>query len=168
MSLGDRLVVMNSGRVEQIGSAKEVYSRPRSRFVADFIGQSNWYTGRVVEVIDEGNCLCEVAGLGRLRIQASGFAVDEEVAVCIRPEHFSLVPAGSATAGARWTIEGRITHVAFLGHNTNYTVTLTGGASALVTPSSGGDERLRPGDAVMLACSTERIIALPNTGPTTP
>ena len=84
LSLADRIVVMRAGRVEQCGTPGDVYLRPRSRWVAEFVGEADVLPGRVVAGMVE----CE---LGRFDAQNG---LDGEVEVMIRPEHVQLERSG--------------------------------------------------------------------------
>ena len=102
MTLADRLVVMNKGRIEQVGAPGEVYSRPASRYVAGFIGSPamNFFEGQVrspeAVVIADGVEL-------RLPANANLPAVGSAVALGVRPEEMQL--AASGTEGSKLEIE---------------------------------------------------------------
>lgn len=112
MSLADRIAVMHQGRIAQVGTPREIYSRPASRFVADFMGDSNFIPGAVEEVRPDG--LCRVASrLGpMLGIAAHKEVKPGQAVTCsIRPE--ALAPATSR--GEFNTLEATVEHVEFLG-----------------------------------------------------
>ncbi len=92
MTLADRLVVMNGGRVEQVGTPSEIYSRPASRFVATFVGAPamNMLEG---EVTLDGLSL--LGGSRRLAVSRAGLPVGTKIAVGIRPEAVRLVAPGT-------------------------------------------------------------------------
>lgn len=92
MTLADRIVVLNAGKVEQVGAPLELYHRPSNRFVAAFIGSPhmNFFDARVVSIHDEA---AEVEFLGGSRIRvplAHAVEVGEPVSLGIRPEHLKL------------------------------------------------------------------------------
>ncbi|UVK56798.1 sn-glycerol-3-phosphate import ATP-binding protein UgpC [Mesorhizobium sp. AR02] len=95
MTLADRLVVMNGGRVEQVGTPADVYSRPASRFVATFVGAPamNMLEGTV-----ELDGLSLLGGSRRLAMARAGLPVGKKVAMGIRPEAVRLVAPGTAGA----------------------------------------------------------------------
>src|SRR4029453_7890882 len=82
--MSDRIAVMNEGRIEQIGTPTELYDAPATRFVASFIGESNFLEGRVLESAG-GICAVDVDGVGVIRA----------------PAHDSLVSGASVTATVR-------------------------------------------------------------------
>jgi len=95
MTLSDRIVVMNAGRIEQEGSPEDVYQRPSTRFVMDFLGRANHLPARiakgddgslVAEVEDSGGCSMPVAGGG-------SWSVGQEVLLAFRPEAVEAQPA---------------------------------------------------------------------------
>jgi spermidine/putrescine transport system ATP-binding protein len=129
ITLSNRIVVMNGGRLEQEGSPTEVYERPRTRFVADFIGLTNFIAGQVREVTlaspsdgmsrvvvttDCGDICCASA--------ESDSRVGTSVTIALRPEKISLLDA-SATPHEGWNaVQGVVTHATFLGAQNEYQV----------------------------------------------
>jgi putative spermidine/putrescine transport system ATP-binding protein len=113
LSMSDRIVVMNEGRVEQVGPPFEIYNRPRTRFVASFVGTLS---------ILEGTVLDPVAG--RLRVAGQGLATTADIthlragltcAVALRPEAARLEGIAAPRAEGRNRLEGMIEEVSFLG-----------------------------------------------------
>ncbi len=106
MSLSDRIEVMNGGRVEQVGSAGEVYAHPASLFVADFVGQINALQGRVV-ARTESHVVVENTRSSHLRCEQDCPA--DDVLVLIRPEAVRVIgiPDGAEHAGVVEEVEYR-------------------------------------------------------------
>jgi putative spermidine/putrescine transport system ATP-binding protein len=88
MTMSDRIAVFSNGRLEQIGSPLEVYNRPANRFVGEFIGDSNFFAGRIDASVPG---VVELAGIGPVKIAASGSVPTGEVDVLIRPERLRLI-----------------------------------------------------------------------------
>jgi len=88
LTMSDKIVVMNAGEIQQIGTPTEIYRRPVNEFVANFIGETNIIDG----VIPEDNCV--VFEDKRFPCTARGFERNEKVDVVIRPEHLDIVPRG--------------------------------------------------------------------------
>ncbi|OMF28058.1 ABC transporter ATP-binding protein [Paenibacillus sp. FSL H8-0548] len=88
MSMSDLIIVMNKGKIEQYGSPMEIYQRPKSKFVADFIGTANFIDG-VVKAVESDHILVSSAS-GVLKVFRTGFKVNDHVTVVIRPEAVSL------------------------------------------------------------------------------
>ncbi len=145
MAIADRIGVMNHGKLEQLGSAEDLYKRPVSRFVAGFIGKCNFIEGRVT-----GPGQFETANAQVLRF--SGEHAGGPAALCFRPEHATLAPSGAA--GTSSTV--RVTSVTYLGPVTEYEVVSEAGDKLLVAaPSSGNVASPRAGDKVSLTWRVE-------------
>jgi spermidine/putrescine ABC transporter ATP-binding subunit len=116
--MSDRIAVMNAGRIDQIGAPGDIYERPRTKFVLDFVGLSNFMPGRVVGRAGDA---CEVDVGGR-RYQATGASDAGQGAVgyAVRPEKISLLPPEAPASHNQ--ITGAIRDVAYLGDITHYHV----------------------------------------------
>ncbi len=90
LTMSDKIVVMNQGRILQVGTPEDVYNEPKNRFVANFIGESNIFEGVMREDYLVSFCGREFKCVDR------GFAADEPVDVVIRPEDFDFVPPSKA------------------------------------------------------------------------
>ena len=91
MSLSDRIAVMNNGKIEQIGTPAEIYENPKTRFVASFIGDTNFFEGTVTENIDREYTKIDMVGLGEYpAYNDKKFEKGDRVTVSIRPEKFSI------------------------------------------------------------------------------
>jgi putative spermidine/putrescine transport system ATP-binding protein len=110
LSLADRLAVMRGGRIEQLGRPEDVYGRPRTGFVADFIGVSNFVPCRVISAKDG---LVDWDGR-RLRAAIEGIADGATVTLAVRPEKLAVV-AAATPANGRNRVEGVVDVVTFLG-----------------------------------------------------
>lgn len=114
MSLSDRVVVMNQGRIEQSASPEDVYHRPATRFVADFVGDANLVTVRRLGSGDTGTEVEIVNGGHVLRVPQDIF--QDQVTLVLRPEMLSLA------AAAEEAVQGVVSDVAFLGSDVLYQV----------------------------------------------
>jgi len=131
MSMSDRIAVFNAGRIEQIAPPNEVYTRPASIFVADFVGESNLLRGRV-----RGGQI-ELEDIGAAVPDTGGRPDGQEAWVSVRSENISLARSGDATdpAGARV----QMLEYGGLHSKAHLTTTRTGKRlTAIVKPSSGG------------------------------
>ncbi len=117
LSLSDRVAVMRDGRVLQVGPPKELYERPRTRFVADFVGTNNLVPGEVQGGGGPGDLVVSTA-LGPLRAVASG-AVSGRCVLAVRPENVALSAPG---AGEGNRVDGRVSFVSYLGNTLRYDV----------------------------------------------
>lgn len=115
LSISDRMAILDSGKVAQIGDAEEVYRRPISKLVADFIGETNFISGKVVSLEKNGGVVETKLGIfkGALPEKAS---LEQEVTLSIRPECWKLVQQSAMFNSVR----GRITQTTYLGELAQY------------------------------------------------
>jgi len=122
LAMSDRIAVMNEGQVEQIGSPREIYTRPQTAFVADFIGSLNVLELKVDELVGD-YAVTRLDGNQRVVVAAeAGTHVGDEVRVAMRPEQVQLSPAGAASPDGGSFLRGRIAEVVFLGMYTQFHV----------------------------------------------
>jgi len=135
LSMSDRVVVMDRGVIQQVGTPEEVYRQPANRFVAEFVGRVNLIHGTVASV-DGGSVVVEVNGSGqRLTLAAPDeTGVASNVTVAVRPEAVTLAPADGASVNGTNTWDARVEAVAFLGDHYEYEV--TAGSLALTVQSA--------------------------------
>jgi spermidine/putrescine transport system ATP-binding protein len=119
LTMSDRIVVMNAGRVEQMGRAEEIYERPVSEFVAGFIGMSNIIEGTVAAVRGELSVI-HIANAS-VAVRGEGLAVGERVRLMVRPEKVTLSAADEGEA-----LRGRIESGVYLGESTQWRVAIDG------------------------------------------
>src|ERR1019366_1841119 len=132
LALADRIAVMNAGVVEQIGTAEQVYRRPRTRFVATFVGECNFLAGR----LDEGDRF-EVAGIA-VAIADAATVPAGAATLALRPEDIRILPPDREAANGSQTLEGRVAEVVYLGGTYRYRVALANGAELLVVRQRDG------------------------------
>ena len=135
LSMSDRVVVMDRGVIQQVGTPEEVYRQPANRFVAEFVGRVNLIHGTVASV-DGGSVVVEVNGSGqRLTLAAPDeTGVASNVTVAVRPEAVTLARADGASANRTNTWDASVETVAFLGDHYEYEV--TAGSLALTVQSA--------------------------------
>jgi putative spermidine/putrescine transport system ATP-binding protein len=155
LSIADRIAVMRDGRIEQIGRPEEIYAKPRTDFVADFIGISNLIACRVVSAA-EG--IVEWEG-ERLRVTPDGAPAGETVTVSLRPEKLALLAHG-VSPGARNRLTGVLEVVTFLGPFVRLEVVIHGRSFWVDVPHAQGVALARktpvalafaPADCVVIA-----------------
>lgn len=124
MSLSDRIAVMQSGHVDQIGTPAEVYETPQSSFVAAFIGDTNFFDGRVEGVMDDDYCRLVIAGFGTVlcyndRQKQPG----DPVHLSLRPEKFRISADRPPPADPKRNIvEGVVEDIIYAGNHTRFWV----------------------------------------------
>ncbi|CAN7264465.1 ABC transporter ATP-binding protein [Rhizobium sp. LjRoot30] len=146
LTLSDRVAVMQSGRILQMGPPQEIYETPTHRFVADFIGDINLMEG---EALPGGGVKLDAGTVLPLAHEKSG-----RVTVAIRPERARLVPAG---AGA---LEATIIHSAYLGTAMLHKLGLPDGSTFLLRQSDASDFRGSHGERVGLALPQDALRVL--------
>ena len=148
LTMSDRVALMDRGRIAQLGSAEDLYERPASRFVAEFIGESNLLDGRV-ESADGGPVFATGDGV-RLRVTSGPQTPPpgERCTLMLRPEKIALAPAEAHASGG---LPGEVEEVVYVGEFTRYRVRV---APAVVigvkTPNTHAALRAKPGDPVRL------------------
>jgi spermidine/putrescine transport system ATP-binding protein len=139
LTMSDRLVVMNAGGIEQLGAPREVYERPRTRFVAGFIGTSNLINGTVRSM--DGSTAVIATGADETLVvpQAAeaGAAAGQPLDITVRPEKIVLSHERPDTG--RCAIRGRVREVVYLGTSTQYSVLTSEGSELLVFLQNASD-----------------------------
>jgi spermidine/putrescine transport system ATP-binding protein len=144
LAMSDRIAVMNRGSVAQIGSPQEVYERPTSLFVADFIGSSNKLHGRLLDC-SEGSATIQLDCAAIVRVPTPRpMPAGCRVVVVVRPDHAVIAAAGAGCAGAN-TLKGRIAKAAFLGTHLEIEIVLPDGNAITVRQSLAPAARRQPG-----------------------
>ncbi|MBP1883903.1 ABC transporter ATP-binding protein [Sinorhizobium mexicanum] len=129
LTMSDVIVVMDKGRIEQMGGPDELYARPRSRFVANFIGQSNFLEGKVVSVEGTVASFDWQGNIVQADVNGTAHAPGARATVALRPEALYCLPAKPE---GRLALKGRIDQRVFKGAHTSLTVTLENGTSLVV------------------------------------
>ncbi len=152
MTAADKIVVMNQGLVEQAGSPEEIYERPRSEFVARFIGGTNIFKGRRVgsDAVDCGGGLV-------LRCGSGDFAQDGVTAVSVRHHRVTLSAEKPQGGETNWAT-GAVARQIYLGSHRDYAVNLSGGET--VRAIAPVNVAIPAGQQVWLHCPPEHCRAL--------
>jgi spermidine/putrescine transport system ATP-binding protein len=121
LTMSDRIAVMNKGKLLQVGTALEIYEEPNCRFVADFIGETNFVSGSVVSV-DTGQAVFDAHGL-RMTAQASpGVQAGMQATLAVRPERVRL--SAEKPDDTPNVFQGEITESIYIGTDTHYRISL--------------------------------------------
>jgi spermidine/putrescine transport system ATP-binding protein len=133
MTMADTIAVMNAGRIEQAGSAADLYERPRTEFVANFLGVSNLIDARMKST--EGS-LARVDTHDGAQLQMPADRIgphgSDAVRVGVRPEKVTLVPAGQEPAAGANVLRGTVIVASFLGVSIQYLIKAAGGEELTV------------------------------------
>jgi spermidine/putrescine transport system ATP-binding protein len=170
MSLADRIAVMSEGRIEQAGSAAELYETPRTAFVANFLGVSNLVEGRLVA---RNGSLARVETHDGAQLLAPreriGPHETEAVRIGVRPEKIALVAGDAEPPADHNVLRGTITVASFLGVSIQYLVRAPGGEElTVIAPNLEGaePEAFGPGRAVQLAWRPQHTFVVSSKEPT--
>ncbi|WP_246088455.1 ABC transporter ATP-binding protein [Phreatobacter stygius] len=162
LTMSDRIAVFNKGRVEQIGTPEELYERPATRFVADFIGETNFLPGRVTGA-DGAHCRVDIAGSPVAAMSPEPARSGTSVVVAIRPERLRLQPATQHDGG----VTGTLTDVVYLGNARRSVIRLADGKDCFALHHANEAEAasLTRGQAVSLSWDGRHATVFPNDPP---
>lgn len=164
MSLADKVVVMSSGRIMQQGAPTEIYANPRTRFVAEFIGRSNWFTGTLANSRNGMAELKDNAGF-RMLVPAPDqkAAKAEAFDVCVRPERIRIDGPAEETVDMHVNaMRGTIRDVAHLGADLHLLIEVPGGQLLTVTEKYVGQTIERTGQEVAITFRPQDCIVVPS------
>jgi len=159
LTMSDRIAVMHRGRIEQLGAPDELYDKPASPFVADFIGTTNLLAG-TVESVDADAALVRLDSGDRCVATAEGRAVGQAIHLSVRPEAIEIgARNGSGQNGADRHLDAEVEQVAYLGAAVQYQVRTAGGLGLSVLAGKTGS-RFASGDSVVLAWAPSDALVL--------
>jgi spermidine/putrescine transport system ATP-binding protein len=129
LTMSDRIGVMDRGKLLQVGTAHEVYEAPHTRFVSDFIGETNYLDGHVAQLRDE---YCQVVIDPDIRVWANtvpGLQTGKQVSVAVRPEkmYINMEPREDFN-----TLQGRVQNIIYTGSTTTFQVELPSSAQLMI------------------------------------
>ncbi len=128
LTMSDRIAVMSKGHILQVGSPRDIYDHPAERFVANFIGETNFLQGELAGTSGgSANVRLSCGGAAITATLPEGFTPKEEVTVVVRPEHAQIVGNG-----ARATLRGTLENVVYFGTDTHFHVRLQDGNEFIV------------------------------------
>ena len=156
LAISDRIAVMRDGKIAQVGKPKDIYQRPASEFVANFVGRSNLFRGTVAE--GERRIVQTSCGAFACTF-AAALPPGTNVSLLVRPECIVIAKAnGAAAVRGENQLSGRIVRETYLGETVEYLVA-AGAAEILVRASSGA---ATAGDEVHLSFDADQAIAIAN------
>ncbi len=172
LTMSDTIVVMRDGRIQQQGPPQDLYERPLNRFVAGFIGSSNFLAGTLVarEGAARGRVLIEDGTvLGGVLTAPAGTMDEMAVSVAIRPESIAIdgadgTPSSASTAQGATRVHARVTQGTYLGDTVEYRVAAAGLGELVVRRQIGaqgaGTRVFGPGEAVVASWHEEATLIL--------
>ncbi|MDX9864899.1 MAG: ABC transporter ATP-binding protein [Anaerolineaceae bacterium] len=164
LTMSDRIAVLNQGLLLQVDTPVNVYEKPATRFVAEFIGRTNFLPGRVLAV-NNGTAEIELAGQSLLLPTDQSYNTGKEVTVAVRPEKLRLNGLGHAkNLDEKFVIQGTVRESVYAGTDTQYIIGLESGERLTVhvrnSQALPSDEFAR-GRRVSLSCPVEALRLLP-------
>jgi spermidine/putrescine transport system ATP-binding protein len=166
LAMSDRIAVMNGGKVEQIGSPREIYEHPRTAFVADFIGSLNALDLTVEELV--GACAVTRFGEGERVVVPVGSETQtgDSLRVAVRPERVEIGPVDSPGPDRGSRLEGTIAQIVYLGMYTQFHVETKAGRVVCHRLADDSVEPLEPGLPVALSWEAEHTSVIGGPAPT--
>jgi putative spermidine/putrescine transport system ATP-binding protein len=158
--LSDRIAVFNEGRIEQVGPPRELYERPSTLFVGEFLGESNVFPGTLA--LRNGALAVEGDGyVIRPAATTGDVAHDTACAVLVRPEHLTLRrPGTQESLRADNSLPGTVKQVIYLGSACRIEVTLEAGRDVVVRTSGSAELGVAPGDRVEVEWAAAESVVL--------
>ena len=130
--MSDRIAVMNEGKVLEVGAPTQLYDRPKTHFVAGFLGSMNFFDGQIKDIADTV-AQVETEHLGLISVKKGDLPIasGKKVVVGIRPENVAV--STDQIQGDTNSVKGRIDNAAFLGDRSHIYVSVNGGSSTVLT-----------------------------------
>ena len=160
LAMSDRIAVMSDGEIQQIGRPTDIYEHPVNRFVADFIGDTNFLDGEIV-AIDDDLVTCRIGTESMFKAENSGgHHVGDKVTLFLRPEKISLSVQDEATS--RDTRPGKVANIVYLGNQAAYTVDMGDGIEliAQARPREDGNLPFAIDDLIAVGFSSRALRVL--------
>jgi len=161
LAMSDRIAVMSEGEVQQIGQPTDIYEHPVNRFVADFIGDTNFLDGEIVELNDD-LVTCRIGSQSMFEAENShGHQVGDQVTLFLRPEKITLSTPQDASNND--TRPGKVANIIYLGNQAAYTVDMGDDIelTAQARPREDGNMPFAIGDSLAVGFSARALRVLP-------
>ncbi|OIJ20137.1 ABC transporter ATP-binding protein [Anaerobacillus alkalidiazotrophicus] len=150
MSMSDKVIVMNKGKIEQIGTPQEIYQRPKTKFVADFIGTANFINGKISKVTED-ELFIQTEDSVLKAIRHGDFSVDDAIQMVVRPEAIHLLEEESGE------IKGKVVKSVFMGQTQDYEVEYNGVNLQVTVHNPMGERIYQVGEIVSLHFPRESL-----------
>jgi iron(III) transport system ATP-binding protein len=162
LALSHEIAVMNEGRIVQIGSPRDIYDRPGNKFVADFVGTTNFFDATII-ALDGVSGRCQVSTkLGELKVQCeNGVSQNDALVVSVRPEDVELFEEAPALSDEYNVCTGIVDAKVFLGEYLDFQVKI---GDAILLARAHPSLRTPVGDLIHVRMKKEKCIAIPAAG----
>jgi len=169
LSMSDRICIMREGQIIQSGSPRELYDEPVNRYVADFVGKTNFFSGTVTDISDSKVTVKSDSGQVLVGAQPKGAATltkGSKASVAVRPEMISITAADQSSNSSNIAIHGRVMNRIFLGEHSEYLIATEGyGEVMVLSPKSieSINKSFAPGDHVSISWRPDAVLVLGDT-----
>ena len=164
MNMSDRIAIMDSGRIEQIGRPADIYENPANQFIARFLGEANLIAGTIEAADGEADGIAVLRTVGGLRLRARAdntVLAGAQVNLFVRPERVRIGrDQGAAADHATNRVAGRVVQTSFLGNILRHVVEIEPGIRVTVDVQNASADLLRAGDgpAALSWLATDALI----------
>ncbi len=158
LSMADRVALMNEGKIVQVGTPREIYSSPRCRFAATFLGRMNPIAGKVVRVTAEDVVVGTAVGEIRAVKPEEEFAPGEAVECLIRPEAMRIASDDQPPGSEENVLRGTVVDHSYLGETSEFEVKLADGTNVRVYVAASDAERIEPGEEVSMVFAPKDVV----------
>ena len=169
LSMSDRICIMREGQIVQSGSPRELYDEPVNRYVADFVGKTNFFSGEVVDTNDSLVTIKSESGHILVGTQPNGsvtMAKGSKACVAVRPEMISITAENRSSNFTNFAVQGQVMNRIFLGEHSEYLVATEGCGDVLVLSPKSIESKNRsfsPGDNVSISWGPDTALVLGDT-----
>ena len=169
LSMSDRICIMREGQIIQSGSPRELYDEPVNRYVADFVGKTNFFNGKVVTANKSSISINSESCAVLVGVKSKGAPtpkIGSNVCVAVRPEMISISAADEKDNHADIAIKGHVKNRIFLGEHSEYLIVTEGFGDVLVLSPKTNESNRRifaPGDHVSISWMPEAVLVLEDT-----
>ena len=169
LSMSDRICIMREGQIIQSGSPRELYDEPVNRYVADFVGKTNFFNGKVVTANKSSISINSESCAVLVGVKSKGAPtpkIGSNACVAVRPEMISISAADEKNNHADISIKGHVKNRIFLGEHSEYLIVTEGFGDVLVLSPKTNESNRRifaPGDHVSISWMPEAVLVLEDT-----
>ena len=169
LSMSDTICIMQEGQIIQSGSPRELYDEPINRYVADFVGKTNFFNGKVVDANNSRLSVKSEFGPVLVGVPSKGAPLlknGSDACVAVRPEMISISAADDPDHQADINIAGQVKNRIFLGEHSEYLIKTEGFGDVLVLSPKTNESNRRifaPGDQVSISWMSEAVLVLEDT-----
>ncbi len=169
LSMSDRICIMREGQIIQSGSPRELYDEPVNRYVADFVGKTNFFNGKVVTANKSSISINSESCAVLVGVKSKGAPIPKigsNACVAVRPEMISISAADEKDNHADIAIKGHVKNRIFLGEHSEYLIVTEGFGDVLVLSPKTNESNRRifaPGDHVSISWMPEAVLVLEDT-----